>query len=260
MLSIKKFSIFSTFALIFSVITTQAHSEENLAQNWQGFYGGLALGGAYNTTHPDTEVLYSGYFVDGGGGSSDRAQLNPILQKTLKGWDLTGSALVGYDFQSGNITYGIEGDLTLMDYSESKGVGTTIYDTNADTFTTDTTVKTNFMISLRPKIGYVVGNFQLYASTGISVSRFKMTHNFSDTSTGTDLSYSDTKTAFGISSSVGANYRINNGWALRGEYIFNYYPNVFNGQSEYNGDAANDFNYGGSFQSNNIRFAVIKKF
>lgn len=229
--------------------------------DWQGFYLGLALGGAHSASKPDTGVVYdTGYFNDVGS-ASDRNQINPILQRRLDGQDVTGSVLAGYDFQSGNITYGLEGDLTFMGFSQSQSAGPVNFDTSpANTFTTRTTIESDFLLSLRPKLGYVTGPFQFYVSAGPSVSRFKMTHQYSDTFSGNSATFSDSKTAYGVSSSVGVGYMLSDGWVLRSDYVFSYYPDIAGGSSDFNGDGNTDFTYGSDFQSHNLRLALIKRF
>ncbi|WP_417414297.1 outer membrane protein [Hoeflea sp.] len=228
--------------------------------DWQGFYLGLALGGAHSAAKPDTGVVYNGYFFTDASGS-DREQVNPVLQRRLDGLDVTGSVLAGYDFQSGNITYGLEGDLTFMGFSQTESFGPANYDNNPSaTFTTSTTVESDFLLSLRPKLGYVTGPFQFYISAGPSVSRFKMTHEYSDTASGKSITFSDSKTALGVSSSVGVGYMLSDGWVLRSDYVFSYYPDIAGGSSELNGDGKTDFTYGSDFQSHNLRLALIKRF
>lgn len=234
---------------------TAAHTD------WQGFYLGLALGGADSAARPETGVVYSGYFNDVGN-ASDRTQLNPILQRRINGQDVTGSLLAGYDFQSGSFTYGLEADLTFMGFSETQSAGPVNYDTSpASTFTTRTTIESDFLLSLRPKLGYVSGPFQFYVSAGPSVSRFNMTHQYSDTfGGGNSVTFSDSKTAYGVSSSVGVGYMLSDGWVLRSDYVFSYYPDITGGSSELNGDGNADFTYGSDFQSHNLRLALIKRF
>lgn len=229
--------------------------------DWQGFYLGLALGGSESAAKPETTVAYSGYFTDVGS-ASDRNQLNPILQRRISGQDVTGSLLAGYDFQSGNFTYGLEGDLTFLRFSKTQGTGPLSYYTQpASAFTTRTTFESDFLLSLRSKLGYVSGPFQIYVSAGPSVSRFKMTHQYSDTwGGGNSVTLSDSKTAYGVSSSVGVGYMMSDGWVLRSDYVFSYYPDVAGSSSDLNGDGNADFNYGSDFRSHNLRLALIKRF
>ena len=249
--------VFSFVILAVPALSTTSYASPNTTTNWQGWYGGLALGGAYSAANPDGTVEHNGYMD-----AVDTAQVDPVLQRKIEDLDVTGSALLGYDFQSGHITYGIEGDLTVMDYSESEGASGIEYDNNAGRFfTTKTTVETNFLLSLRPKVGYATGNFQFYVSAGPSIGRFKTTVNYSDTNVnGANENFTDTTMAFGVSSSIGAGYQIGDGWALRGDYVFNYYPDILDGRSDVDNDGDTDINFGSDFQSHNVRFALIKHF
>ncbi|WP_417432717.1 outer membrane protein [Hoeflea sp.] len=258
---VEAFVLSGVAALALSVSPVMA-GDAAATSDWQGFYLGLALGGAHSAAKSDTGVVYgTGYFNDAGG-ASDRDQINPILQRRIDGQDLTGSVLAGYDFQSGNITYGLEGDLTFMGFSQTQSAGPVNYDTApASTFTTRTTIESDFLLSLRPKLGYVSGPFQFYVSAGPSVSRFKMTHQYSDTHNGgSSVTFSDSKTALGVSSSIGVGYMLSDGWVLRSDYVFSYYPDITGGSSELNGDGKTDFTYGSDFQSHNLRLALIKRF
>ncbi|WP_339861441.1 outer membrane protein [Thalassospira alkalitolerans] len=247
--------ISGTMTALSAGMTPALADDAKPGENWQGPYGGLALGGAYSAANPDSSIVLPSYFSAG-----DDTQLNPILQRDIDGWDVTGALLAGYDWQFGNITYGLEGDLSLMDFSESENTSG-IYDTNGENFTTSTTVETNFAFSLRPKIGYVQDKFQIYAALGPSISRFKTTHRFTDTTApAKDIRFSDTKTAFGISSSIGAGYLLNDGWVVRGDYVFSYYPDILDGSSNVDAATPDDIKYDSAFQSHNIRFALIKRF
>jgi outer membrane immunogenic protein len=258
---VEAFILSGVAAVALFVSPAMADDTATAGADWQGFYLGVALGGAHSAAKPDTGLVYSGYFSDVGA-ASDREQINPILQRRIDGQDLTGSVLAGYDFQSGNITYGLEGDLTFMGFSETQSAGPINYDTQpAGTFTTRTTIESDFLLSLRPKLGYVSGPFQFYVSAGPSVSRFKMTHHYSDTwAGGNSVTFSDSKTALGVSSSVGVGYMLSDGWVLRSDYVFSYYPDITGGSSELNGDGKTDFTYGSDFQSHNLRLALIKRF
>ena len=230
-------------------------------RKWEGIYGGFAIGGAYGEANPATEVILGNYFITNANGS-DKGQLEPILQRKIGGWDLSGSALAGYEYQVDKMTYGIEADLTAARYKETEQAGPIVYDTNAGgNFTTQTTVETDFTFSIRPKVGYVINDFQFYVSAGPSVSKFKTTFEFQDTiGGGNQLTSIEEKIAFGGSSSVGVGYQIGNGWALRGDYVFTYFPDIAGGEGFLNNDAMADFGFDGDFQSHNMRFAVIKHF
>lgn len=229
--------------------------------DWRGIYMGVGVGGAYSAAQPDTRVLINGYFTDPLP-TSDTAQVNPILQRVIDGWDVTGSAIVGYNFQRGHFVYGVEADLTLMNFQESRSAGPIVYDTSpTNTFRTKTTVNSNYTVSLRPSVGYVTGKFLLAVSAGPAVSTFKTTFDYNDTfGGGNSLRYEDTSTRLGFSASAGVGYQISDGWSVRGDYVLNYFPNIASGNPNLAGDGRSDFDIGSDFQSHNLRLAILKSF
>ncbi|WOF74870.1 outer membrane beta-barrel protein [Parvibaculaceae bacterium PLY_AMNH_Bact1] len=253
--------LYAVAAGMLSVSSALANDARAPSHDWSGFYLGVALGGAQSAAEPDTKAVHNGYFVANGVGS-DRAQVNPTLQENINGQNVTGSVLAGYDFQSDSITYGLEADLTFMAFSQTESFGPVAYLTvPAAAFTTQTRVESDFQLSFRPKLGYVTGPLQFHVAAGPSISRFKTVHKFSDTfGGGNNLTFSDTKTALGISSSVGMGYMMSDGWALRSDYVFSYYPRIVGGASEFDGDGRVDFLYDSSFKSHNLRLALIKGF
>lgn len=227
--------------------------------DWQGVYAGLAVGGAYSAAGPNTSLnTQTGYFD-----AVDAAQIDPILQRNVGGWDLTGAALLGYDHRVGNLVVGIEADLTGMGFSEKRRQGSTAYVSQpSGSFETETSVSTDFIVSLRPKLGYATGNYLFYASAGPSLARIKTTLRYADNfSGGHTLDDTRTKTALGVSTGVGVGYSFGDGWVARGDYVLTYFPDAADGSAALSGSGAgDDFKRDGDFQSHNLRFALIKYF
>tara|TARA_R110000824_G_scaffold118960_14_gene271990 strand:+ start:103735 stop:104610 length:876 start_codon:yes stop_codon:yes gene_type:complete len=257
---------FLSFCLGASLALTSAASasDVNTDRNWQGFYAGLAFGGAHGAANPDSEAVSSGYFST----ATDLAQLNPGLQQRVDGDSLTGSALIGYDVQDGSLIYGIEADFTLMDYSRSTHAGPTTYISDPVTsFTLDTNVKTDFSFSIRPKLGYAFGNMMFYAAAGPTLSQFKYTTSYLDDNLlGVPVVFSDTKLALGVSLNAGATIRLDDQWSLRSDYVFNYYPNIVDERHSFDvtvggvGTFTGVINNKSDFRSHNLRFALIRYF
>jgi outer membrane immunogenic protein len=250
--------------LLLTIIALSTAIHANAADiskpNWDGFYAGLALGHGSSYVKPESKIEHAGYFNEIGT-ASDENQVNPILQGKIKESSLTGSALLGYNFQSGNFVYGIEADLTRINSSLSKSYGPITYDTApTHTFNTNVKVKSDYQFSVRPKIGYAKDNFLFFASLGPSISRFETTHTYSDTLLA-NSSVSEKKTVVGLSDSIGAGYATGNGWSLRGEYIVSKYSNIFDSDEDFDNDGdADDINYKSDFKSRNFRIALIKQF
>jgi len=227
-------------------------------ENWSGFYGGLALGGTYGQSNPDTAGELGGYFTD-----DDPEVQKPSLQKTISGSALTGSVLAGYEHTRGQMVYGIETDISVMDYSETSAAGPITYNSDPTVdFNVRTTVETNFAFSIRPKIGYAVGNWMFHAAAGPSIGYFDYDFRYSDTNAGgANNDFSKSTLALGISSGLGSSYKLDNGWVLRGDYVMNYYPKVIDErQSFVRNGFRGSFDHQVDFQSHNLRFALIKRF
>jgi outer membrane immunogenic protein len=227
-------------------------------ENWSGFYGGLALGGTYGQSSPDTASEIGEYFT-----GDDPVVMKPSLQKTISGSALSGSVLAGYEHTRGQMVYGIETDISVMDYSETSAAGPITFNTNTTVdFNVRTTVETNFSFSIRPKIGYAVGNWMFHAAAGPSIGYFDYDFSYADTNdSGAKNAFSKSTLAFGISSSVGASYNLNGGWSLRGDYVLNYYPEVIDERQRFvRAGFRGSIDHQVDFQSHNLRFALIKRF
>jgi len=104
-------------------------------------------------------------------------------------------------------------------------------------------------------------DFLLHASFGPSVGKFKTTFQYDDTIAGTNqLNFVDNKMAFGASSSIGAGYQVGDGWSLRGDYVFTYFPDISGGDGFFNNDNTADFKFDSSYQSHSVRIGLIKHF
>lgn len=239
-----------------------AESDNSPESNWEGFYAGLSLGILSGSASPDTAIEHAGYFT-ATSTSSDKEQINPILQRKIEDSSVAGSLLLGYNVRSGNLVYGVEADLTGPTSAMSETASNVAYDTvPSSTFTTKTTVETDFTFSIRPKIGYINGDFLLYASAGPTVGRFKTTHRYTDTySSPVDYQFKDEQTSVGLSVSLGADYAISDSWMVRGDYVYSNYSDILDGEGDIDNDGAtDDINYDSSFVSQNVRFSVIKQF
>ncbi|MEZ8603658.1 outer membrane protein [Vibrio splendidus] len=238
-----------------------ATDKEAIPQVWEGFYTGVALGVANNKASSTSALDYSGgYFFDSGS-SSDSGQINPLLQKDLDGTDFTGSLILGFDFRENNLIYGIEADFTLSQFSETNSVKSVVYDTApTHTFDMNQTIETDYQISLRPKIGYVTDQFQVYLSVGPSIAKFKTNNSYEDSLRAGYTEYSDNETVIGISTSIGAAYMLSDNWAVRGDYVYSNFSDITKGDLDVDSDGDSDIKYSSDFESHNFRLAIVKYF
>lgn len=256
-----KLSTYSlTVAIALGSSVTQAEDTETV--NWEGFYAGIAIGTSSSTASPSTEVEYSGYFNDNSNGS-DRDQLDPILQKELDGDSISGSLFLGYHFQTGRFVYGVEADLTHSDFSESMSEGPTDFDTTSGTsnFTIASSAKSDYMLSIRPKVGYTNGNFLMHFSAGPVISEFSTTNTYSDThGTGHNTSIENKETSIGLSANLGFDYLISSDLSFRVDYTYLNFSDIMDDKVDVDNDGDTDITYGSDFSSQNLRLALTKQF
>src|SRR5690606_28193167 len=111
-------------------------------------------------------------------------------------------------------------------------------------------------------------NWMIHAAAGPSLSRFKYNFRYTDDNDGGGtINFDETSWALGLSSNVGAAYNLGDGWSLRGDYVFNYYPEIVDDQQSFQRDAPSpggpfdgSFKHEADFQSHTIRFGLIKRF
>ncbi|GAB4294534.1 MAG: hypothetical protein Kow0083_07570 [Methylophaga sp.] len=237
-------------------VSSSAYAE-GAGENWNGLYGGIAFGGFYGKASPDTTVSDGTYF-----NTENISTLNSTFQEEISDKTLSGSALLGYDVQNGNLVYGIEVDLTGMNYSEKHSRNVNYVIPAANSFSVSTEVESNFALSIRPKIGYSFGDTMVHLAVGPTLSRFKYRFNFSDDATPAAASFSDEKTELGYSANLGGNHQLGDGWVLRGDYIYTYYPDIVDGSNllSYPISETDVFSHDADFRSHNIRIGLFKRF
>lgn len=125
------------------------------AMSWAGPYIGLNIGGAWNhSSFTDVDQFF--FLLPGG-------RNNNFWSNTRTG--ITGGGLLGYNFQSGRLVFGIEGDLNWVDGKSSATIPSTV------PVVASSDVK--WMSTIRGRVGVTFNNSTLlYATGGAAIARF----------------------------------------------------------------------------------------
>lgn len=149
-----------------SILATVPANAQVLAPIWNGVYWGVHGGGSWG----------------GAGSGSESVDLSGGL----------GGIHSGYQFQSGSLVYGVEGELTFGDVtgglSDSYALDPILFGQNA-TFNGRLDLSANMLASLKGRIGYAFGPVMLYASGGLAWTWFDVEANA--TVSGSGFRYSD---------------------------------------------------------------------
>jgi outer membrane immunogenic protein len=161
--------------------------------SWAGFYIGAHAGVAWQRTHNSSQ-----YFIFDG------------IDETKK-TGFIGGGQIGVNFQSGNIVYGLEGDISGL-----SGKGT---DTGAP-FGYSASNQIRWLATIRPRLGVAAGNTLIYGTGGVAFGgvRNRAVYYPNGGSLG---STSESKTRVGWTAGGGIEHMWSRNWtiALEGLYV-----------------------------------------
>ena len=192
-----------------------------MAQDFSGGYGGIDAGGAWGDSDAVTSVAAGTYFA---GSSVTQINADGIRNYSPNGW--TGGAQIGYNWQNGSTVFGFEADVGALDLSEGSST-TTNYSCCAGTsYTLTQAVDTDWMATLRARVGVANGAALFYATGGLAVTELKYGVNFTDTFAAASLTGGDrSQTKYGWTAGVGAEWAMGPG-RLKLEYLYADFGNV----------------------------------
>jgi outer membrane immunogenic protein len=127
------------------------------------------------------------------------------------------------------LLFGLETDYGFFDIGQSKTLSFTsgLLINPPITETLSQKISTDWLWTLRPRIGYVSGPWMVYLTGGLAVSKIKYRVSFSDTRIPPDSvsqSFGDTKT--GWTAGVGGAMALNPQWSVKAEYLYTDLGNI----------------------------------
>jgi outer membrane immunogenic protein len=187
------------------------------AQNFNGFYIGGYAGGNPSTSDAHTTTVFSptGYFA-----ASSVPAIATVGNQTIKPNSFSGGGTVGFNLQHNAFVFGVEADFGSMSMNSSK-IGTATYPCCAPTaFTVTQTVKTSWLITVRPRLGFVAGPVLFYGTGGLATTSFNYQEVFTDTFATAHENGGVDNTRNGWTGGGGAEIKVGKQWSVKGEYLF----------------------------------------
>jgi opacity protein-like surface antigen len=194
------------------------------AQTWTGCYVGATLGGAGEhvtyTGAPSANLAAAGFPIDS-------ANLAAVSAGSFNMTTTIAGGEGGCNWQASKLVFGIETDLSGFGRSQGSASATTPTPTFTS-FTANSTASSNWLFTLRPRIGVASDHWMVYATGGLAYANF----NFSQS-----VFYSDVLlTAFNILPPMtqtgsfnttvpgavvggGIEYALSNNWSVKTEYL-----------------------------------------
>lgn len=141
------------------------------AYNWSGLYIGGNIGGTWAETSGSILTAPNIYTPNG----------VPFPSGSASTGSLAGGAQIGYNFQSGSLVYGVEGDIELQNWNHQTNVATPVGANGlsnlyvpGDVFN----ISSNWQASLRARVGYAFDRFLVYATGGIAFTQANASASF----------------------------------------------------------------------------------
>jgi outer membrane immunogenic protein len=238
---------------------------------WTGFYLGVNAGGNWGTSDSSTSVVSPGdFFGPSCFPPTNTCDVNTVdvqnagSQKTRTS-GFVGGFQAGYNWQSGNTMLGIETDFEYLRSAGSSSRTVNLVSGNPGTVTVGSSMSTNGLFTLRPRLGWVINNnWLVYATGGLAVSDLRPSWTFSETAFGNTAagSLSDTKAGWTIGGGVEA--MLPDKWILGAEYLFVDFSNVSGTVPVVlplgGGPAPQNFLHSADLQTNIVRLRLSKQF
>jgi outer membrane immunogenic protein len=202
-----------------AAIPAMAASPAGAPYNWTGFYIGANAGGFWSRGDNSLSVVndpVNNYFFE-----PAIPGVNASGSQSLNSNGFTGGGQMGYSLQSGRAVGGIELDFNSLHWRESRG-GTFFYTTNDAPYTLTQKASTNWLLTVRPRVGWAaIERGLLYATAGLAVTRLHFKQSFAEEPfTPTPETASLSKTKAGWTVGAGYEHAFANNWSFKLEYLF----------------------------------------
>ncbi|MET0969334.1 MAG: outer membrane beta-barrel protein [Tardiphaga sp.] len=192
-------------------IVTKAPAADAAGYNWGGWYAGGNLGGSWGTGN------VSDVFVSGATPFAN-AQAAAAATPRLSPEGFTGGGQIGYNYQVDRWLFGVEADAGYLGLKQSRSV-TAPFPVGLGAFTTSNAVTADWLVSLRPRVGYAVDRTLLYATGGLALTELNFGTGYSD-STGQNEAASSSKVVAGWTAGAGIEHAFASNWSAKVEYLY----------------------------------------
>jgi outer membrane immunogenic protein len=191
---------------------------------WSGFYVGANIGGTWGDNSLESHASAgNGAVVIPPG---DIALLNTTGNNSNNKSGFIGGIEGGYNYRMGDWLLGLETEFSALDVNQSQS-NTYQSTVSPATYTINQRAKTNWMWTLRPRVGYVAGPWLFYGTAGLAMSDIKVQLDFADNRNPPNLANTeDSSTRTGWAGGLGVGYAYSPVWSFKGEWLYTDFGSV----------------------------------
>lgn len=220
-----------------------AKRQSGSSDSWKGFYIGGNVGGTVANHSLVTSTTFCGgfnltvpvnAFVSPANGcffaQSSVDLVNRAGNQDVKPKEFTGGMQTGYNFQAGKFVVGVEADFNSARQNQTVIVRDNYTNVTPQyPFQVSQTIKTDWLMTVRPRAGFTAGKALIYGTGGLAVTNINYQMNFEDfpptpplfSINGKAVSSNTIKeTKAGWTAGAGAEFKISDKWSVKGEYLY----------------------------------------
>jgi outer membrane immunogenic protein len=151
------------------------------AADYEGWYVGLNIGGAWSRGDSTQGLNQPGCAGGGGGGTGCILQQRAVdgVTTDLSRGNVTGGFQAGYAWRYNFFVVGVEADINYFDFDRTETVSSNIVIPGGATkvLTTTTSLNSHYVATVRPRIGLVsTQNILFYITGGLAISDQEFTN------------------------------------------------------------------------------------
>ena len=183
--------------------------------SWNGFYVGGNIGG-----HFGSDKITPTADATGGFGPAGAAAINAMSPTTLNPIGVIGGIQGGYNWQIGNVLYGLEVDVNAVGGTAQRTLsGFPVNVISPGDFMTNSTGATA-LATVRPRLGWVWDRNLFYITGGYAFGNVRATDTFSFFSGAFVGAFNVSARQSGWTAGAGYEYAFANAWSVKVEYLF----------------------------------------
>jgi outer membrane immunogenic protein len=207
-----------------------------------GFYAGGTVGGVLGgTKYLETPSGGFGPYVSTPPAPGVPALVSPAASVAGVGTSSTsprgvlGGLEAGYNWQLGHFVVGVETDFSGWDMSSNSGMSAfgappavlvpLLPPGRLMTYTSSATVTSNWLYTLRPRVGFANGNMLTYLTAGLAVTNLRFSESIALGAGGPILAGSTSNTVAGWTAGGGVEYALSWNWFIKAEYLYANFSN-----------------------------------
>ncbi len=213
------------------------------SDSWKGFYIGGNVGGTTSNHSLVTSTTFCGGIANFTLSAANVATVTPCFfaqssvdlvnragNREAKPKGFTGGAQAGYNFQSGNFVAGVEVDFNSARQNQTVSGRENFTNVNPQyPFQVTQTIKTDWLMTVRPRAGFTAGKALIYGTGGLAVTNINYQMNYEDFPPNPPVNAVQIKgtasnaikeTKAGWTAGAGAEFKIGDKWSVKGEYLY----------------------------------------